>query len=215
MKLTKEDKKIIFQAVQRNEAFTSAEIAWCITGRSSSYTDAALIWGIVLVAFGIVLQLVMELSGSWDGDATLSLVESVVLFAVGLLVAKIPSCRRLVIDKNRMRRQVIERAQASFYRGGVQLTKGHNGVLVFVSVFERLIIIIADKAIDDVGVLKEFIKVVNSENPDKKSWGNKNTVIQKCINHIDALGVICGSKLPRQVGDVNELSDDGLNEKEV
>jgi putative membrane protein len=83
--------------------------------------------------------------------------EPVLFFAVqlafgGLGVAAalwVPGFRRVFVTEERASETAEEQAFQEFYRHGLQRTAGETGVLLFVSLFERRVIVLGDRGIDE------------------------------------------------------------------
>ena len=56
--------------------------------------------------------------------------------------------QKLFISRVELRRQVLNRAELEFYRNGIEGTKAHTGILIFVSLKERQVVVLADKSIE-------------------------------------------------------------------
>jgi uncharacterized membrane protein len=207
--LTPYDKKRITEAIEKAERTTSAQIAWKVDNRSSSYLDAGWIWSFITVLIGLVAQIALTTVNGWGTSATLSLTEVVVCAGAGLLIAKIPTCRRLVISDKRMARQVKERAQAYFFTGGVHLTSQHNGVLIYVSRFERMAILVSDVAADITGYPSSWYFAHDYTGP---TWKDKAAFVGALEFYIDSLGDYLSKKYPRPAGSAstNEVTDEEL-----
>jgi putative membrane protein len=75
------------------------------------------------------------------------------MFAVAFLVAfqllrAVPSLRRLFISPAEMTEEVEEAALTAFYRHRLAETRDRTGILLFVSVYERRAVVLADKGIN-------------------------------------------------------------------
>jgi putative membrane protein len=89
----------------------------------------------------------------------------------GYLLANIKFFKRLFITRHEMNQEVTQRAYEAFMHHNLHLTKGHNGLLIFISTFERKIKIISDNGIkskveDQVwnNVIKNFVTIIRNEN---------------------------------------------------
>jgi putative membrane protein len=65
------------------------------------------------------------------------------------LVDVIPNLKRPFITKREMREEVEEAALTSFFLNGLHRTRDLTGIIIYVSVFERSVHILADKGIND------------------------------------------------------------------
>lgn len=206
MKLTIKDQEKIKKSIKDAESMTAAEIAWKIVDRSSSYSDASWTWVFVMILIGLVYQSIMTTNTSWNGDV-ISFIDILVFGLIGLLMSKIPFCRRFIISDKRMHRRALEKARASFLAGGVHLTEKHNGTLIYVSVFERISILITDQGIDITAFPTECYFATGSA-----AWDKKEKLVEEMISYIRSLGGYFCLQFPRGDKDVNEVSDDNLTD---
>jgi putative membrane protein len=64
------------------------------------------------------------------------------------LLRSVPGLKRLFISAADMNEEVAEAALTAFFRRGLQATRDRTGILVFVSVFERRAVVLADEGIN-------------------------------------------------------------------
>ena len=108
--------------------------------------------------------------------------------------------RRFIPDRD-MAVQVAERAQIEFFQKNLQSTKGRNAVLVFVSVFERQVVILGDQGIH---------KILGQEGWDKEvqhliSGFKSGQAKQGFLRVIEDLGSVLSQHFPAQKDNQNEL----------
>ena len=202
MKIYKFEEEQIMESIQSAEQKTSGQIAWAVFQRSSSYEDVPFKSGLFVAFLGVILGMVFGKIHGWGYEYALG--EVFLSFILGMFLAKIPHVRRLFISKERMRRRVEERAFATFVRSNVHTTKLNNGVLIFVSMFEKMAIIVADVGANNI--------------PDsKKVWnGMIDTILQSMKRTRLSVGIkrailMCGDFLgkhfPRTPDTQNEIQD--------
>ncbi len=152
--LTAAERERVTRCVREVEKGTSAEIVPLV--RSSSYHYPA------AVLFGALLASLLIASAATAADAlfkpwgALSLVDMWVfpaVFAVAFLVAYplmrgIPALKRLFISHAEITEEVEEAALTAFYRHRLAETRDRTGILLFVSVYERRAVVLADKGIN-------------------------------------------------------------------
>jgi putative membrane protein len=68
---------------------------------------------------------------------------------LGYYLGQIPVFTRLLITKSEIEFETRQRAYEAFFEHGIHLTKRNNGVLIFISLLERRIRIVTDKAVKD------------------------------------------------------------------
>lgn len=211
---TDEDKQNINDAVVGAESKTSAEIVPVVATASGRYDRPEDIVGVwfALVALALAWWLLPQAAaepGSWGGFPIVlrligMLVAAVVAFVLGAVVGShVGWLRRLFTPRSQMRDEVAARARQAFFDGRVHHTAGATGLLVFVSLYERMATILADQAIlDKLGqdaldeLQEQLLSVLRAAGPT-----------DAIVNTIRAAGDKLASVLPRADDDVNELPD--------
>ncbi len=149
-------RQAVEQAVIEAERKTSAEIVPVVASASGMYDraeDVIGLWvGILsLIAAWWVLPGVPTESGSWGGmpewqKLLVMIVATVVGFVIGAAVAShVGWLRLLFTPRQQMRDEVAARARAVFFDSRVHHTSGHTGLLVYVSLYERMAAVLADE----------------------------------------------------------------------
>lgn len=70
-------------------------------------------------------------------------------FILSRLLETFPTLKKPFISKREMREEVEEAAFTAFYSHGLHRTRDLTGILIYVSVFERQVQVLADKGIND------------------------------------------------------------------
>lgn len=144
--LSEAEKKQIASAVESAEAKTSGEIVVCYVGQSGRYRWVYATAALLGVFAGTVASLAVHW-GSWSFSAwNLLLWQSASSF-VFLLLFQLPALRRLLISKTEFATRTHASAVRVFMESGVMRTRDRTGVLIYVSVFEHRVEIIADQGI--------------------------------------------------------------------
>jgi putative membrane protein len=142
--LGEQDQAALRAALAQAEARTEGEIVPVVVERSDRHPDAR--W---LVALGALL-LGTALLGPvlpWHAPALL-LACQVALGAAGWLLAwLLPDLARSVVSESRATHVAEEQAVQEFRRQGLDRTRHATGVLLFVSLFERRVIVLGDAGI--------------------------------------------------------------------
>jgi len=202
-----EDLRQVEAAVERAEAATSGELVTYIAGASDAYPLAA--WkgaalGAVagaLVATGIFTTL--SLWGDWI-EAWLSMPA---LFggAVGYLLGRfVEPIRRALIDVEILAEHVQRRATEAFLDEEVFQTRDRTGILLFVSVFERRVVVLADSGIRQRvpqaawdGLVEDLVVAIRS-----------GEAAAGLVAAVDACGgLFAKHRVARRADDANELAD--------
>jgi putative membrane protein len=113
--------------------------------------------------------------------------------------------QKLFVSQEHLDRATRQRAESAFMREEVFNTRHRTGIMIFISFFEREVIVMADRGISKVVEQKEWDNIVKGiiENIRK----------DKVIDGIEAAILRCGEILlekgfHKTADDVNELSDD-------
>lgn len=167
--LSASDLAEIETAVRDAEARTSGEIYCVVAAESSDYHGTPIAWaaGVALLAPALLLLSGVRVTapdlliyGGWTasqvesvGEATAhaaligTLVLQAALFAATLVIVSIHGVRRALTPPGMKRDQVRRQAQAQFLAKNLHTTRERTGVLIYVSVAERMAELIADESI--------------------------------------------------------------------
>jgi putative membrane protein len=133
------------ESVAAIETASRAEVVVVVAGRSGSYADVDLLWGILagLTTLGVVLH------SPWNFRPDLVLPE-VVLFGILAWMAsrRLDPLRRALTSRRRRCAQVEAAARQAFMEEGVSATRERTGVLVYVSLLEREVLLQPDLGLD-------------------------------------------------------------------
>ena len=203
---TADEQKKIQQAVEAAERRTSGEIVPMIVGASSRYAESnvtGLIFGLVLGSAAALLW------GDPWGYIHAELVWPVCGAALGLLLSHIPAIKRLLIPTARIMEAVHLRSLAAFTAHGLHYTKAHTGILIFVSLLEHRVVVLADRGIhekvqDD--TWDGIVGIITSGLKSKDGCAAFCAAIEEC-------GKILAEHFPRSPDDRNELADKLVTEK--
>lgn len=186
-------------AVKTFEAQTSAELVVTVKKQVRSYPEAHLVCGSVL-AFAALLFLLFY---PMDFSTAFMPLDVFVAFAVGYGVSRmLPQLQRLAVSKRKRRETVEQAAKAAFYDLGVGKTTGRTGVLVYLSVLEGIVAIVADA-----GVTVEARKAAD-EARDALEAALVRLDVSAFATTVERLGASFGATMARAADDVNELSDE-------
>ncbi len=212
-KLTADDLQRINAAVAAAEAKTSAEIVpvvAAVSGRYDRPEDIVGVWTSV-AALGLVWWLLPEHARPGDWAALpawaylLILMASVVVgFVIGAAIgARVDWLRHLFAPAQQMRDEVLLRSRQVFFDSRVHHTAGRTGLLIYVSLFERMAAVVADEA-----VVEKLDQQLIDELRDHLTAALARQGLADAISGtIATAGERLAGVLPRAEGDVNELPD--------
>jgi putative membrane protein len=152
---TGEENEKIRETTVAAESRTIGEIAVVVVDHSSLYLEAEVIGGVFLS--GLVSLVLTELffhisepisEFFFHSTVWLFIPLAILLFyPCRLLFKRVPSLKFAFIGKRRRETTVRERALKAFYEKGLYRTKENTGMLIFLSLLERKVWVLADKGI--------------------------------------------------------------------
>lgn len=219
------ENEAITRAIEEAESKTSGEIAVMVVERSDSYGEASALGatalaGTAALCLELALSVALHCSNIWSGSEgrLLGLLESsvryaslwtfiplafVLYFPSRMLFSRFPVLSTFFMRRRRIHEAVRERALRAFYEKDLHRTRDQTGILIFISLLERLVWIIGDRGINE--------KIAQS------FWSERAAELTAGIraqSHGEAACAViarCGEELarhfPRRPDDVNELTD--------
>jgi len=204
--LSSEDRRRIRETVQAMERATAGEIVPCVAPASYHYPVGAII-GAASLALPTALLGAHFLGGFfWLGQDNLWLflgLLSIVFWPWYLVVRRVPVLHRLFISEHEMAEEVREAAFVNFYKNGLHFTRDHTGVLIFISAFERQVIILADKGINDKVPRDRWDAIVKNLTMGIRA---KQSAAAIC-RAVETVGRLLAEHFPPRSDDVDELQN--------
>ncbi len=185
--------------VKEIETRTDAELVLAIRSRSDLYRQADYLFGALLAVAGLIFLLFSPVTfhPNWV------LIEVVLFFALGaFLSSRSNVLRRLLTSKKLRAEKVRLSAAAMFYEAGIANTRQETGILVYVSLLERRVEVLADR-----GVLKAMPAMEwNEELFELHEAGRRGDakLLEKALHNLSDL---LAKYLPATGENPNELAD--------
>ena len=150
--LNSEDSARLEQAVARAERSTAAEFVCAVATESGRYDRAESVVGlaVAVAALGLTHAILTRApSGSWEPGSPVAvgwLALAVVAgwIAGSVLASYVHPLRRLFVGRHEIEEEVARSASHVFSVARLTSTRAHGGVLVYVSLFERRVVVLAD-----------------------------------------------------------------------
>lgn len=145
-RLTEQEKQNIRQAIADVESKTSGELVTVVARASDGYMYIPVLWAALmalLVPFGLWLL------DQWLDPAFIYLAQ-VGVFITLASIFRWPPLKMYLIPKAVKLQRAARLAREQFFNLNLHQTSGRTGVLIFVSLAEHYVEIIADKGINDV-----------------------------------------------------------------
>lgn len=218
--LTEEERAAIAAAVAEAEQQTGGEIATAIIPESDDYGFRELLASVVIgvVVYSVltffapavetVLARVFWTYNSWMLPTAIGAIATL-SGGLAYVLAQIPALDRAIIPTEAMHEAVRRRALRHFMESGAYDTRDRTGVLLFVSVLERRVELVADRGITE-RVEQERWDAIVADLTDGIAGGNAGVALAEAVRSV---GKILAETVERRRDDTNELPD-GPNELE-
>lgn len=167
--LTKSDHERITAAITEVESKTSGEIFCVLAHEVSRYREVPLAWAAIaalavppaLVLSGLHRLAMVDIFSSWTDDSvwgveglilralsTYTLLQGAIFLCVALIVA-LPRVRRFVTPQFLKRHRVRQVARHHFAAAGARLSKAEPHILIYASLYDRQVELVAHRAIHE------------------------------------------------------------------
>lgn len=139
-------------AVAAAEANNAGEIVPYLVARADGYAIAHWRGAALGAMLAALIAGMVHLMGDYWWSASLAWISLPTLCGVmlGYVLAYIPSIRRMLLLPDEMNQQVRRRAESAFLEQEVFGTRNRTGVLIFLALFERQALVLADAGINRV-----------------------------------------------------------------
>lgn len=197
--LTPEARQRTTGVIREVELLTSVEVVVAVRRAASRHLATSVAFGTACAIAGFAF---MWLSPQLYDLRTMPL-DAALAFVLGTaLVASLPGVRRALTPRSRLSRAAESGARRAFGELGIERTGGRSGLLVYVALFERSVLIVPDR-----GVPEALIQGPIAAMRDELSRAVRTTDFEAFLTALSRLGPACGAVLPRQSDDENELCD--------
>jgi putative membrane protein len=211
-RFTESDLTRIKTAVKEAENTISGEIVPVIVERSGYYSIANYKGGVFGASLTFFVLVLLDRYVFTDVENAL-FYDPVFIFFIatvgGLIGAVLPNfldpLKRLLVSRQHLDNATRQRAETSFLIEEVFNTKQRTGIMIFISFFEREVMVVADKGISKVVEQKVWDKMVN----DLMISIRAGKIVEGLEASIKKCGEILLEKgFLKAEDDVNELTDD-------
>jgi putative membrane protein len=197
--LSEEDQEKIANAITETERRTSGELVAVIAPAADDYRYVPLLWPALaaLCLPAVLLTIVPSVAVSM-----LYLAQATGFFVLALLLHLLPVRMALVPDALK-RRRASQLAREQFFEQRLHLTRARTGVLIFVSVAEHYVEIIADEGINALvppgtwdSAVADFVEQVRA-----------GRITEGFLAVVEVVGTRLAEHFPRPADDRDELPD--------
>mgnify|MGYP006284111949 FL=1 len=212
--LSEEESDRIREAVAAAESSSGGEITTAIIAESDDYGFrellVALVGGVVAWSAAIAAQdplaaLLQRVLWGWE-PWMLAVIQGAIGMLAGLVMyylLQIPALDRLIIPRRVMNEAVRRRAARHFVESGTYDTVDNTGVLIFVSLLERRVELIADRGINAVVPSGTWDSIV----ADLTRGIRDDNLSDAMVTAVTRVGEVLAGKVQRRPDDENELTN--------
>lgn len=181
------------------EKTTDAELVLVVRARSGSYRHADYLCGAFLAFAGLIFLLFAPV----DFHPVWVLVDVVLLFVLGAFLSSRSTAIRRLLTREKFRAENVRTfAAAMFYEAGVANTKTETGILVYLSLFERRLELIADRS-----VLKAVPSLEWNQQLFELHEAGRRKEADELLKALHNLSALLAKHLPASGENPNELTD--------
>jgi len=202
---THEESERIKATTQSVESHTDGEVAVMVVDRSDRYLDAEILGGIIL---GSLLALSLTVLFFHDSLWFYILLSLLFFFPFQWLCFKIPKVKTVFIPVKRKEERVKLRAEQAFFEKGLYKTQFHTGVLIFLSLLEQKVWVLADKGIYE----KMTQENLNRFAQDISLGIKEDRACESLCQAIEGIGRLLAEHFPLTPGHKDELPDEVMTE---
>jgi putative membrane protein len=215
--LDEAEKTRVEEAIEAAESRTSAELVCAVSTESDRYDRAESLagLGVALVSLGVANATagsILNTAGSWGGSAGIAFGWQVVSVVVGFVLGSVIASywhglRRWMVSPEHLTNAVERAAWRVFGMKRISATRRDSGLLIYISLFERRVSIVADdsarKALGSEG-LEELRDVAVDQLRQGESAATFVATLQRASQRLEG-------PLPADDQPVDELNDQVLS----
>ena len=185
--------------VKNIESTTDAELVLVVRARSGSYRHADYLFGALLAFAGLMFLLFSP----FDFHQYWVAIDVALLFVIGSLITSRSNSLRRLLTTNKFRNAAVRTgAAAMFYEAGIANTNAEMGLLIYLSVLERRLELIADR-----GVLKGVNALEWNQQMFELHEAGRKADALALREGLENLGALLSKHLPATGENPNELPD--------
>ncbi len=187
------------KCVKEIEKTSAAELVIVVRGRSGSYRHADYLFGALLAFWGLIFLLFSPV----DFHQYWVAIDVALLFGLGSYLSSRSSVIRRLLTTKKMRSTAVRKdAAAMFYEAGIANTSAEMGLLIYLSLFERKLELIADR-----GILKALPPLEWNQRLFDLHQVGQQPDVQMLLEALQKLGELFAEHLPATGENPNELPD--------
>jgi putative membrane protein len=195
--LTDQDRQKVANAITEAERRTSGELVAVVAPAADDYRYVPLLWpALVALLLPAMLLTIAPDMAVW----TLYFAQATAFVVLALLLQLLP-VRMALVPESLKRRRASQLAREQFFEQRLHLTRARTGILIFVSVAEHYVEIIADEGINALVPPGTWDKAV----ADFVEQVRAGRIAEGFLAVVDVVGARLAEHFPRAADDLDEL----------
>lgn len=198
-------------AIAAAETKTSGELVVCLATRSGNYDRGEDLFGVLLALVAVAAAWILFQDVTTDGWGTsivVGLVPLLLVFAVVFslgagLATLIPPLGTFFTTRAQMQDAVEDRARIAFHEFGVRGTRAATGILVYVSLLERMVWVLGDDQINESIEQSQWDAIRDAVVDGLR----RNAPDDGLVKAVELAGELLAKQLPGSHDDIDELSN--------
>ncbi len=202
--LSRQEQDRITATVQQVEKNTSGEIVPMIVSRSDDYPMTTITGSISLGVPPAILLTIIIGNHIWIGPQNMwlfLLLATTICTVLSFPISKSDRIKTFFLNRKQVEKEVQKSALAAFYQERLYKTRDNNGILLYISVLEKKVWILADTSINEKIDQEEWDNIIAELTATLKD-GDRCEAICRAIQQI---GNILASHFPYKKDDTDEL----------
>jgi putative membrane protein len=195
--LNETEKKQIADAIRQVEARTQGELVCVIAPASNDYRFLPLLWSAVIA---LLVPALVWLSGLWWTQAEIYFTQ-IALFLLSMALLQWTPLKLRLIPRRAQIETAQRLAREQFYAQRLHHTRERTGVLLFVSVAEHYVEILADEGINARVAAGTWDQIVANFVAQVK----QRHIAQGFLDAVAACGAVLAQQFPAQAQNPDEL----------
>jgi putative membrane protein len=199
------DEEAIRAAVADAERRSAGEVVPWIVASCDPYPEAAWRGAVLGALLGMAAGAVAHwLAGVWGGALLWFALPALAGGAAGLVFGSLAAGKRLLVEREVMSHRVHLAADSAFLHGEVFATRERTGILVFLALLERQVVVLGDSGINARVRPEEWQHIAD----DIVAGVRRSRPAAALAAGIEACGALLAERgVPQHEEDVNELPD--------
>jgi putative membrane protein len=185
--------------IKKVEQTTDAELVIVVRGRSANYAHSDYLFG-----FSVALVvLVFLIFSPFSFPEFLVPIDVAVAFVIGVIISWKSNFLRRLFSREKFRKQAVRTAAAAmFYEAGIANTNAEMGVIIYLSLLERRLELIADR-----GILKKVPSQEWNQHVFELHEVGENPEPASFQSAVEKFGNLLAKHVPATGENPNELPD--------